>query len=155
MTVPSPLLVVAAAVIHEGRLLVVSKKAAPAIFYLPGGKPEPAETAEQTLARELAEELGVAPVDARLLGHVRAVAAIERVPMLMTVFAAGLSGEPTPSAEISALAWTTGDDAHAPSLAPALTWHVIPMLRSTGALAESAVAGQYGERGRYPHWPGW
>jgi len=41
--VPSPLLVVAAAVIHEGRLLVVSKKAAPAIFYLPGGKPEPGE----------------------------------------------------------------------------------------------------------------
>ncbi|GAA2664588.1 NUDIX domain-containing protein [Nonomuraea recticatena] len=43
--------VVAAAVIDRGRLLVVSKKSAPDLFYLPGGKPEPGESEEQTLAR--------------------------------------------------------------------------------------------------------
>ena len=35
------LVVAAAAVIEAGRLLVVSKRAAPEVFYLPGGKPEP------------------------------------------------------------------------------------------------------------------
>jgi 8-oxo-dGTP pyrophosphatase MutT (NUDIX family) len=29
------------------------------LFYLPGGKPEPGESNEQALAREIAEELGV------------------------------------------------------------------------------------------------
>ncbi len=58
--------VVAAAVVEEGRLLVVSKRAAPDVFYLPGGKPEPGESAEETLARELDEELGVVP---RRLSH--------------------------------------------------------------------------------------
>jgi 8-oxo-dGTP diphosphatase len=49
----------ALAIVEAGRLLVVSKKAAPDVFYLPGGKPEAGESAEQTLIRELAEELGV------------------------------------------------------------------------------------------------
>lgn len=53
--------VVAAAVVDRGRLLVVSKQAAPDVFYLPGGKPEAGEEPEETLARELAEELGVTP----------------------------------------------------------------------------------------------
>ena len=35
-----PLAVVAAAIVQEERLLVVSKRAAPDVFYLPGGKPD-------------------------------------------------------------------------------------------------------------------
>jgi hypothetical protein len=35
-----PLIVAAAAVVRAGALLVVSKRAAPEVFYLPGGKPE-------------------------------------------------------------------------------------------------------------------
>jgi len=85
MRAGAPLLkVAAAAVIERGRLLVVSKKAAPGIFYLPGGKPEPGEGARRALVRELREELGVAPVGLRLLGSVDELAAIERVPMRMT-----------------------------------------------------------------------
>jgi len=54
----SPLItVVAAAVVEQGRLLVVSKQAAPGVFYLPGGKPEPGEDAQATLLRELDEAL--------------------------------------------------------------------------------------------------
>ncbi|SEG33093.1 ADP-ribose pyrophosphatase YjhB, NUDIX family [Nonomuraea solani] len=126
--------VVAAAVVDRGRLLVVSKTAAPEVFYLPGGKPEEGESAEETLARELAEELGVRPRDPVLLGHVEEVAALEGVPMRMTVFTAGLDGRPRPAAELAALGWTDGRDEFEPRLAPAVRNHVVPMLMSSGAL---------------------
>jgi len=115
--VGAPLLrVAAAAVVERGRLLVVSKKAAPGIFYLPGGKPEPGESVRQAVVRELREELGVVPVGLRLLGSVDELAAIERVPMRMTVFTAELDTVPHPAAELAALGWTTGDDEYAPLL---------------------------------------
>ncbi|QFY09976.1 NUDIX domain-containing protein [Nonomuraea phyllanthi] len=120
--------VVAAAVIDQGRLLVVSKKAAPAVFYLPGGKPEAGESQEATLVRELGEELGVAPRDMDLLGRVEDMAALEGVPMCMTVFTAGLTGPPKPAAELAALGWTDGRDAYEPRLAPAVRNQVLPLL---------------------------
>lgn len=131
---PAALTVVAAAIIEGGRLLVVSKKAAPDVFYLPGGKPEPGETARQTLLRELGEELGVLPTSTALLGHFDGVAALERVPMRMTVFLAGLARVPRPAAELAALGWTTGTDRYRPLLAPAVRDQVIPFLRGAGRL---------------------
>ncbi|TDD44832.1 NUDIX domain-containing protein [Nonomuraea terrae] len=62
---PDCLVVVAAVVVQRERLLVVSKQAAPDVFYLPGGKPEPGEEPLEALARELAEELGVEPLEPR------------------------------------------------------------------------------------------
>jgi 8-oxo-dGTP pyrophosphatase MutT (NUDIX family) len=59
------------------------------VFYLPGGKPEAGECAEQTLNRELSEELGVVPIDLMLLGQVEEIAAVENAPMQMTVFTGG------------------------------------------------------------------
>lgn len=131
---PPLLRVAAAAVIEQGRLLVVSKKAAPGVFYLPGGKPDPGESMRQAVIRELDEELGVIPVRMRLLGQVNEVAALERVRMRMTVFTAMLNTEPHPAAELAALAWTSGNDEYAPRLAVAVSKHVIPALRGTGQL---------------------
>lgn len=128
------LTVVAAAVVSDGKLLVVSKKAAPEVFYLPGGKPEEGESPAQTLARELAEELGIAPVGAALLGQVEDVSALEGLPMRMTVFTADIDGTPEPAAELAALGWTDGRDTYAPRLAPAVRNHVIPLLRQKGRL---------------------
>ena len=51
--------VIAAAVLDPRGLLLVTKRAAPDVFYLPGGKPEPGEAPLDCLERELAEELGV------------------------------------------------------------------------------------------------
>ena len=51
--------VIAAAVLGPRGLLLVSKRAAPDVYYLPGGKPEPGEAPLDCLGRELAEELGV------------------------------------------------------------------------------------------------
>ncbi|MHC5263416.1 NUDIX hydrolase [Streptomyces sp. UC4497] len=124
--------VVAAAVVEDGRLLVVSKQAAPDVFYLPGGKPEPGESPEETLARELDEELGVVPGGVERLAVVEDVAALEGVPMRMVVFAATLSGTPVPAAELAELRWT---DAHDDiRLAPAVGGQVVPLLRELGRL---------------------
>ncbi|MFF7361552.1 NUDIX domain-containing protein [Streptomyces sp. NPDC008125] len=128
------LVVVAAAVVRDGRLLVVSKKAAPEIFYLPGGKPDADEEPLETLVREFEEELGVQPMEPRLLAEVESVAALEGVPMLMTVFEARLSGAPSPAAELAHMRWVSGREEDL-RLAPAVRDHVLPLLRQKGLLA--------------------
>lgn len=119
--------VAAAAVVEDGRLLVVSKRAAPEVFYLPGGKPEPGETAGEALERELREELGVGPLEVIPFTEVHAEAALEGVPMRMTVFRARLDGRPEPAAELAALRWIDGAPG-GPALAPAVRDHVLPLL---------------------------
>jgi 8-oxo-dGTP diphosphatase len=125
--------VVAAAVLGARGLLLVSKRAAPDVYYLPGGKPEPGEAPLTCLRREIGEELGVAVASAEHLADVRARAALEGVEMLMTVFVARLAGVPAPAAEIASLRWWPEDPSL--TLAPAVRDHVIPALRRAPALA--------------------
>ncbi len=125
------LIVVAAAIVREGRLLVVSKKAAPETFYLPGGKPDAGEEPMEALARELDEELGVSPFEPRFLAEIEAQAALEGVPMRMTVFEASISGIPRPAAELADMRWITGDEPDL-RLAPAVRDQVLPLLRRNG-----------------------
>ncbi|MGH3463462.1 MAG: NUDIX domain-containing protein [Kribbellaceae bacterium] len=70
-----PLIVAAAAVVRAGELLVVSKRAAPEVFYLPGGKPEPGESLPDAVQREVHEELGVGVATMRPFAVVEDVAA--------------------------------------------------------------------------------
>ncbi|WP_346776757.1 NUDIX domain-containing protein [Streptomyces sp. HNM0574] len=117
--------------VREGRLLVVSKQAAPDVYYLPGGKPDPGETPEQTLARELDEELGVTPTGLTPLVTVEDWAVLEDVPMHLTVFRAGLDREPVPAAELASMRWLRdgeSDDDGPLTLAPAIARHVVPLL---------------------------
>lgn len=118
--------VVAAAVLGSRGLLLVSKRAAPDVFYLPGGKPEPGEAPLDCLARELGEELGVGIEAAEPLGEVRAPAALEGVDMCMTVFVCRLTGEPVAGAEIAHVRWWPHD--RGLRLAPAVRDGVIPRL---------------------------
>jgi 8-oxo-dGTP diphosphatase len=138
--VVEPLLVAAAAVVDAGRLLVVSKRVAPDVFYLPGGKPEPGEDDTAAVRRELAEELDASPVSLAPLCVVDEVAAIEDVPMRMTVFLAKLDRPPRAAAEIARVAWTTGADRLTPSLAPAVARHVVPHLVGLGLLLRRELA---------------
>jgi 8-oxo-dGTP diphosphatase len=124
--------VIAAAVLDPRGLLLVSKRAAPDVYFLPGGKPEAGEAPLDCLRREIAEELGVTITDAEPFAEVRAPAALEGVEMWMSVFLARLTGAPEPAAEIASLRWWPRDGA--PSLAPALRDHVIPRLRAAGRL---------------------
>jgi 8-oxo-dGTP diphosphatase len=124
--------VIAAAVVEARRLLLVSKRAAPDVYYLPGGKPEPQESALGCLRREINEELGVGIGSVEFFDDVRAPAALEGVDMLMTVFLARLAGAPSPAAEIASLAWWP--DRRDLVLAPAIRNHVIPGLRRVGLI---------------------
>jgi 8-oxo-dGTP diphosphatase len=127
-----PLRVIAAAVLDARGLLLVSKRAAPDIYYLPGGKPEPGEPVLGCLRREVHEELGVAIEDPVPFAEVRAPAALEGVEMAMTVFLARLAGTPAPAAEIAGIRWWP-HDTHL-RLAPAIRDHVIPDLQRAGHL---------------------
>jgi 8-oxo-dGTP diphosphatase len=124
--------VVAAAVLGSRGLLLVSKRAAPDVFYLPGGKPEAGEAPLECLGRELAEELGVRIGTAEPFTEVRAPAALEGVEMWMTVFLCRLAGAPAPASEIAAMRWWPEEPA--PRLAPAISDCVIPRLRLAGRL---------------------
>jgi 8-oxo-dGTP diphosphatase len=122
---------VSAAVIHDadGRLLLV-RKAGTSAFMQPGGKPEPGETPEETLARELDEELGVrlSPADLRPLGSFRAAAANEPgFVVVAEVFAAEL-GEQSPvvAAEIAELRWVSRDDVAGMNIAPLAREYFLP-----------------------------
>lgn len=123
-----PLLVVAAAIVEDGKVLLVSKRAAPDVFYLPGGKPDDGETPLATLARELEEELGVTLIEAEAFAVVEDEAALEGTPMEMRVYLAAVGGVATPRAELSALAWVGAEGEPPGRLAPAIRNHVLPQL---------------------------
>jgi 8-oxo-dGTP diphosphatase len=112
--------VAAVAVVENGRLLLVSKTAAPEVFYLPGGKPEPGESAEDCVRREVREELGVGLASLEFDHTIHASAALEGVPMAMDVFRGELTGEPAAAAEIAAIAWHRAGEPFAGTLAPAI-----------------------------------
>ncbi len=128
----APLRVIAAAVVQDGELQLVAKRAAPEVFYLPGGKPDDREAPLDCLTREVREELGAGLAAAEPFADVRAPVALEGVPMLMSVYLAALDGEPAPAAEIAALAWWPRD--RGVVLAPAIREHVIPAVRAEGRL---------------------
>jgi len=125
--------VIGAAVIGPRGLLLVAKRAAPDVYYLPGGKPEADEAPLDCLRREVAEELGVGIEDAEPFTEVHAPAALEGVEMWMSVFLARLAGEPAPAAEIASLRWWP--EATGLRLAPAVRDCVIPRLRAAGLLS--------------------
>ncbi|WP_330248232.1 MULTISPECIES: NUDIX domain-containing protein [unclassified Streptomyces] len=121
------MVVIAAAIVQEERLLVVSKQAAPEVFYLPRGKPDADEEPMEALTRDLDEELGVQPLEPRFLTDVEALAALEGVPMKTTVFEARISRTPQPAAELADLKWVSGHESDL-RIAPAVRGHVLPLL---------------------------
>jgi 8-oxo-dGTP diphosphatase len=135
LRVEDVLVVVAAAIVEEGRLLLVSKLAAPDVYYLPGGKLEDGEDAKAALIRELAEELAVVPRSLTPFEEVTEIAALERVPMQMTVFLAEIEGAPLARNEIADVAWFDPAGRFLGRLAPAVEKHVIPRLQERGLLA--------------------
>ncbi len=129
-----PLVVVAAAIVAARGLLLVSKRAAPNVFYLPGGKPEPGETDEACPAREVAEELDASAKTKRWFTLVSCVAALEGTRMETTVYFVTLDREPRAASEIAALDWFSPHRPFAGVLAPAIADYVVPALVAARAL---------------------
>jgi len=122
---------VSAAVITDadGRLLLV-RKAGTTAFMQPGGKPEPGETPAETLARELAEEVGlrVDPDALESLGSFRATAANEPgFAVVAEVFRVDIGDQqPIPDAEIAELRWVTAATASGIEIAPLAREYFLP-----------------------------
>ncbi|MEE4023874.1 NUDIX domain-containing protein [Gordonia sp. PKS22-38] len=117
---------------RDGRLLTVRKRGT-ARFMLPGGKPEPSESAVDAAARECVEEIGlrVAPDRLRPWGRFRSAAANEDgYELEATLFGYdGVVAEIVPAAEIAEIRWLDVDVRPLPDdLAPLLVEHVIPAL---------------------------
>lgn len=95
---------VAWVLIVDGRILCARPRGKD-VFYIPGGKREPGETDEQTLLREITEELTVAldPATVVPVGVYEATDGGARVRM--SCYRADYRGVLTASSEIAELAW--------------------------------------------------
>ncbi|MBB4694108.1 NUDIX hydrolase [Paractinoplanes abujensis] len=116
--------VIAAAWVHvrDRRVLVVLPAGLDA-FYLPGGKPEPAETYAEAAAREVREEVGLVVDPADLTLFTEIVAPAHNRPPGTTVRLICFTGgkaedEPRASNEIAEVDWFTAADS--PRCAPAI-----------------------------------
>ncbi|BAK83429.1 NUDIX hydrolase [Komagataeibacter medellinensis] len=133
--------VVCAAVIKDGRLLLVRKRGTTA-FMLPGGKPEPAEAPLAALHREIREELGCGLMAGpELPGTFRDVAANEPDHIVQArIWPARLDGAPVAAAEIAELRWAHANEMAALPLAPLMHGSVLAALVQAGLMPQAAVA---------------
>ena len=109
--------------------MLLVRKHGSAIFIQPGGKPEPGESALETLARELDDEMGVALIEgsAIRLGRFEDEAVHEVGWQIRTeTWIVSIAGTPMPSGEIAELVWV---DPAAPgdlNIAPLSRNHILP-----------------------------
>jgi len=100
----SEVLVVGAAIIHDGRVLAARRTTPPSasgLWEFPGGKVEPGETPEEAVVREVREELSC---EVRAVGMLNGEARIEAGYVLRVAVAELVAGEPLPH-EHDAVRW--------------------------------------------------
>jgi 8-oxo-dGTP diphosphatase len=131
-----PIRIVAAVVADdEGRVLLVRKRGS-TVFIQPGGKREAGEHAGATLARELAEELGVAlaPASMRTLGTYEHDAVNEPGRRVRAdAYVVQIEGDPQPRAEIEELAWVPPQPPYPVPVAPLSAMRILPAFRALAA----------------------
>lgn len=132
MPTPNRLIQTVAAVIRDpaGRVLLVRKRGS-GILIQPGGKRDAGEASLDTLARELAEELGVRlrAESARRLGEFEDVAVHEPgLRVRAEVFEVEIEDEPRAQAEIAELVWVDPAAPGAHAIAPLSRDQILPRL---------------------------
>lgn len=112
-TYPSrPFLAASAAVIRDGKVLVVRRARAPAngVFSLPGGVVETGETLHEAVTREVREETGLTIEPVALAGYREAIIRdddnqVERHFVILPFAARWVAGEPVLNEELSEWRW--------------------------------------------------
>ena len=107
-----PYLAVSAAIIRDGKVLVVRRARKPAlgIYTLPGGVVEAGETLTHALTREVREETALAIEPVALAGHREVIVKdadgrIERHFVIMCFASRWVSGEPVLNEELDDARW--------------------------------------------------
>jgi ADP-ribose pyrophosphatase YjhB (NUDIX family) len=107
-----PFLAVSAAIVREGRILVVRRARAPAngLFTLPGGVVELGETLTEAVTREIHEETGLVIEPVALAGFREAVVRdaqdhVKRHFVILCFAARWRAGEPVLNEELSEARW--------------------------------------------------
>ena len=107
-----PYLAVSAAIIRDGKVLVVRRARKPAlgIYTLPGGVVEAGETLTRALTREVREETALAIEPVALAGHREVIVKdadgrIERHFVIMCFASRWVSGEPVLNEELDDARW--------------------------------------------------
>ena len=107
-----PFLAVSAAIIRDGKVLVVRRARTPAsgLYTLPGGVVETGETLMAAVAREVREETSLEIQPVALAGHREVIAhdaqdRIERHFVILCFAARWLSGEPVLNDELDDARW--------------------------------------------------
>jgi len=128
-----PYLAVSAAIIRDGKVLLVRRARNPAatLYTLPGGAVETGETLKHAVIREVREETSLVVEPVALAGHREAIVRdkdgrVERHFVILCFAARWLSGEPVLNEELDDARW----------LAPA----ELTGLRTTEGLAEIVAA---------------
>lgn len=109
---PRPYLAVSAAIIRDGKVLVVRRARRPALnlYTLPGGVVETGETLVEAVMREVREETALAIEPVALAGHREAIVRdaegrVERHFIILCFAARWLSGEPVLNEELDDWRW--------------------------------------------------
>jgi 8-oxo-dGTP diphosphatase len=120
----------------ERRLLVVKKNVPGRNTYIiPGGRPEANESEEETLRRELLEELGIQVESFKLFGKFEEPAEFEDAKLVMTVFDVRTIGTPIPQSEIIDAIWIdSGYSSEGIGIGSTLANHVVPRLVELGRM---------------------
>jgi 8-oxo-dGTP diphosphatase len=107
-----PYLAVSAAIIRDGKVLIVRRARAPArgVFTLPGGGVEAGETLHEAVAREVLEETGLVIEPIALAGHREVIARdgdgkVERHFVILPFAARWLSGDVVLNEELAEAHW--------------------------------------------------
>jgi 8-oxo-dGTP diphosphatase len=112
-TYPSrPILAVSAAIIRDGKVLIVRRARPPAkgVHTLPGGGVEVGESLVEAVMREVQEETGLAVEPVALAGYREAIARdgegrVERHFVILPFAARWIAGEPVLNEELSEAMW--------------------------------------------------
>lgn len=122
--------VAAGIVVNEQRQMLVVRKRNTACFMQVGGKLELNEPPEQTILREIEEEIGCTATIQHYLGRFETQTANEPDHLLVSyVYHVTLDRAPAVQAEIAEMKWVDLDDAET-ALAPLTTEVVIPWCKA-------------------------